>query len=318
MQLRWRSLAKGLATNLPVLARLANSKAAAEVTPRYYYSVWLRHLRCVGSIGATVHPLCVAELGPGDALGLGLAALLSGAERYYALDRLRFANPARNLVVLEELITLFRARAAIPGDEEFPHVHPRLADYAFPSDLLDDASLDRALAPARLDRLRRLVRDGIESDGELGMYYAAPWEDAANIQPQTVDWVFSQAVLEHVDDVERTYASLMHWLRPGGLMSHRIDYSSHGITRDWHGHWSIPSPLWKIVRGHRAYLINRLPHSAHLAAMRQAGFLVLDQQRSEGSPMPRRMLSAECQGHDDVDLKTSGAFIVASKPVAAA
>ncbi|MBN9459607.1 MAG: methyltransferase domain-containing protein [Burkholderiales bacterium] len=313
MQLKARSIAKGLATQVPFLARYANSRAAAEVTGRYYYSVWLRHLRQVSHVCKDTNPKCVAELGPGDSLGLGLAAMLSGADRYYALDRLRFATSSRNLAILDELIELFRARAPIPGDDELPNVHPRLDDYRFPTDLLDGARLDRALESSRLQRIRRIVAGNRESDDELQIRYFAPWDDAAEVMPESVDWVLSQAVLEHVDDVPDAYENLMRWLRPGGLMSHRIDYSSHGITRDWNGHWTVSDLMWRLVRGQRAYLINRLPHSAHLQALKRSGFSILLDFRTEGTPLARELLPKPFQSFTSEDLGTTGAFIVARK-----
>lgn len=313
MQLKAKSIAKGLATRVPFLARYANSHAASEVTGRYYYSVWLRHLKLASRVHADTAPQCVAELGPGDSLGMGLAAMLSGADRYYALDRLRFANPSHNLKILDDLIELFCARAPIPGDEELPHVHPRLDDYRFPSDLLSNARLDRALEPSRLERIRRAVSEQGEAGGEIEIRYFAPWDDAAEIQPETVDWIFSQAVLEHVDDVQATYANLSKWLRPGGLMSHRIDYSCHGITRDWNGHWTVSEAIWNVIRGKRAYLINRLPHSAHLQALRASGFSILLDFRTEGAPLARTSLSTSFQSLTAEDLGTTGAFILTRK-----
>lgn len=315
MQLKARSIAKGLATHVPFLARYANSRAAAEVTGRYYYSVWLRHLRQVSRVCTDTDPKCVAELGPGDSLGLGLAAILSGADRYYALDRLRYATSSHNLAILDELIELFRARTPIPGDDELPNLHPRLDDYRFPADLLDNARLDRALEPSRLQRIRQIVGGDRESDGEIEIRYFAPWDDAAEIVPESVDWVLSQAVLEHVDHVQGAYENLMRWLRPGGLMSHRIDYSSHGITRDWNGHWTVSDLVWKLVRGRRAYLINRMPHSAHIAALRKAGFHIAAEQPSEGRPLPRRDLWRSYKLLSDRDLTTTGAFLIAEKRI---
>lgn len=314
MQVRLRSIAKGLATQVPALAGLANSRAGSAVTSHYYYSVWLRHLRCTAEVSDRTSPACVAELGPGDSLGLGLAAMLCGADRYYGLDRLRFANAPHNLKIFDELVELFRRRAPMPGDDALPHVHPRLPDYAFPSKLLDDARMERALDPARLERIRRLVATGAQADGDIEIRYFAPWDDAAEIRPSTVDWVFSQAVLEHVDDVDGAYANLLKWLRPGGLMSHRIDYSSHGITRDWNGHWTVSEPMWKLIRGNRAYLINRLPHSRHVASMKNCGFEIKREILTNGASLPKTVLSTAFREIDASDIETSGAFIVAAKP----
>jgi hypothetical protein len=127
--------------------------------------------------------------------------------------------------------------------------------------------------------------------------------------------VFSQAVMEHVEQVDSTYAALYKWLRPGGFMSHTIDYKSHGYTSDWNGHWAISEKLWKIVKGNRPYLINRLPHSAHIEAMKKAGFQIDGEVKRNSAPLPRHKLSDKFRTLSDDDLRTSGAFIQAMKPL---
>jgi hypothetical protein len=53
-------------------------------------------------------PESVAEFGPGDSLGVGLAALLSGSNRYSALDVHRDGSTERTLRIFDELVALFR------------------------------------------------------------------------------------------------------------------------------------------------------------------------------------------------------------------
>src|SRR4051794_32779193 len=57
-----------------------------EVSSRSCYSVWLRHLVAIQQAGVSLQPRVVAEIGPGGSLGVGVAALLSGASRYLAFD----------------------------------------------------------------------------------------------------------------------------------------------------------------------------------------------------------------------------------------
>ena len=64
-------------------------------------------------------PNSVAELGPGDSLGIGLAALLCGANNYYGLDAVPYCNDERNLKVFEELVGLFTQREHIPISRNF-------------------------------------------------------------------------------------------------------------------------------------------------------------------------------------------------------
>jgi hypothetical protein len=312
--LKTRALATGALTWVPGFSRFANRSTGGTAQERYCYSVWMRHLCVVGTRSA-LRARRVAEFGPGDSMGIGLAAMLSGADRYFAFDRKAFANPRTNLAVLEGLLELFRTRAPIPDDSEFPGVFPKLESYAFPTGLLDEVWLARCLAPDRVESIRRAVSAEPPRAGEsVKVRYFAPWNAEAAILPDSVDWIFSQAVLEHVDDVRGAYASLFKWLRPGGLMSHAIDYSCHGLTRDWNGHWTIPDGLWSVVRGRRAYLINRLPHSAHIEAMRECGFRIVTELRSCGTTLPRSDLASGYREMSDEDLATSGAFVIAVKP----
>ena len=100
---------------------------------RYCYSVWLRHLISLKSnCDDFVIPKVVGELGPGDSIGIGIAALISGADKYYALDVIKFANPKRNLKIFEDLVELFKKQADIPSEKEFPDLHPYLNSYEFP------------------------------------------------------------------------------------------------------------------------------------------------------------------------------------------
>ncbi len=104
------------------------------------------------------------------------------------------------------------------------------------------------------------------------MSYVAPWDETANIEPSTVDLIMSQSVIEHVDDIEKVVETCATWLRPGGWMSHQVDYSSHGITPEWNGHWGISDLTWRLIVGRRQYLLNRRPASHFLSALQSAGF----------------------------------------------
>ncbi len=212
---------KGMATFIPgvyplfrALGLTGTQSPNSIRSASYHYTVWLRHLILASENGLPKNPRVVAELGPGSSLGSGLAALLTGAERYYALDIVRHANVARNLRVFDELIDLLHSRADIPGDEQFPGVYPKLASYRFPHQLLDRKRLGHALEPARLARIRRSVAHPTQGDSYVR--YIVPWYDVTAIEAGSVDMLFSQAVLEHVDKVAIIYDQMYQWLKPAG------------------------------------------------------------------------------------------------------
>jgi hypothetical protein len=302
----------GMAVLAPRVNKLYAAGTGGTVSARYCYSVWLRHLAMADQNGLNTDPKAVAELGPGDSLGIGLAALVSGCDRYFAFDIVEYADLERNARILDEIVELFRSRAPIPDRGEFPEVKPYLDDYAFPAKVLDKARLERALEASRTERIRRSLAD-VQSRESL-IHYRVPWHDAGVLEKESVDMVYSQAVLEHVDDLEGAYAAMHSWLRPGGYMSHQIDFRCHGTARGWNGHWLYPAPVWRVMRGRRAYLLNRAPHSTHIALMAANGFeVVCDKTIKNTSGYKSHELARRFRHLSEDDLTTSGAFIQAVK-----
>lgn len=307
-----KRLVYGVATFVPGVARMRAKGTGGTDSARYCYTAWLRLLATARRCGVADNPRVVAELGPGDSLGIGLAALVSGAEKYYALDIVEHANSERNLAIFDELVTLFRNREDIPGESEFPNVYPRLNSYEFPVDVLNEKSLVSALNPDRIGNLRRSVVDMHGADAVL--QYRAPWLDSSVLEKEAVDMIFSQAVLEHVDDLAPTYDAMYQWLKPSGFMCHQIDYGSHGFADEWNGHWTYSDTMWKLYRGRRPFLLNREPHSTHVGLLQASGFRILCDMlvRSE-SKIDKRRLSARYRGMSEEDLTTRGALFVAVK-----
>ncbi len=307
-----RQLAYGIATFLPGVHHLRSRGTGGTNSARYCYSVWLRHIVKAARNGLVPHPGTIAELGPGDSLGIGLAGLVSGCRQYVAFDVVRHASARENARILEELIGLFRSRAEIPGDDEFPHTKPKLDDYRFPTDLFPDEHLEAALAPTRLEKIRTSV-SAPDAPGSL-IRYRVPWHDSRVLEPESVDMIYSQAVLEHVNDLPSTQAAMHSWLRRGGYMSHQIDFRCHGTATEWNGHWRYGDLLWTLIKGRRPYLLNRLTHSQHLEAILRAGFeVVQDDRQLSPSRYSRDDLAPRFRNIPPDDLTTSGAFVQAVK-----
>jgi SAM-dependent methyltransferase len=315
--MRIRPVVKGALTFVPGMQRLLPKPHAGKRPPTaYFYGVWLKHLAILRENGLYRSPRSVAELGPGDCLGLGIAALLCGAERFIGLDVVAHTNPAQNLQVLDELVELFRRRAPRPA-KGWPDFDRYLDAGYFPGRTLTAESLAVWLAPGRVENIRNMLRHPGEGTGGMALAYQAPWSDSAAIMRDSVDLIISQAVLEHVSDIKKTYDAMYLWLKPGGVMSHQIDFRSHDMTSEWNGHRAIPDWLWSVMVGKRAYLINCEPWSAHEAAMTDAGFEIvcaMQQYRMDG--ISRSRLTQRWRGLTDDDLNCSEVFVQARKPVA--
>lgn len=128
-------IVKGILTWVPILNawRLHRASTGGTNNPRYCYSVWLRHLATLIPHGFRVHGARIGELGPGDSIGGGLAALLCGADHYVGLDVVPFSANADLLKTFDELVQLYSRREPIPDHNEFPRVRPRLECYDFPN-----------------------------------------------------------------------------------------------------------------------------------------------------------------------------------------
>ena len=316
--MRLRSLGAGLVSFIPggndYLTSRFKDKQFGSSLGRYCYAVWLRHLVLAHQSALTSKvPAVVAELGPGRSIGAGLAALLSGATKYHALDAVDFSLPERNLAVLDELVVLFQQRAPIPDHNEFPQIHTVCDSWDFPSHILGDALLDETLAPERVQAIKQNIVNlqGSQRESQY-ITITAPWCDHNVIQPTSVDMVFSMSVLEHVDDLAGLYQSLRTWIKPSGFISHEIDFRAHGHAAPWNGHWAISDFSWWLIRGKRPYLINRLPHSAHTELVTKAGFhLIVNTPFQRAHGIARHQLSKRFRTLSDDDLSTYSAFIQA-------
>lgn len=309
-----KPLLKGLATYIPGIYKLRRKGTGGTISARYCYTVWLRHLVMAYKNGFSRKMDTVAEFGPGDSLGTGLAALISGVSKYYAFDAIKYADPKINLEIFDELVELFKKRCDIPDESEFPSVNPRLNSYEFPVHILTDERLHAALKRDRITSIKKVLLNVDKSSKDnIQISYFVPWNNSAIIK-ESVDMLFSQSVLEYIDNLHDIFEVFCRLLKPGGIMSHQIDYTSQGITREWNGHWAISDFIWKIIKGKRSYLINRQTHSTYINILKKYGFEILCEIKIKDiTGIQRSQLTSRFKEISEDDLVTRGAFIQAVK-----
>jgi len=308
-------LLKGILTYIPGLYKLVSKGTGGTISARYCYSVWLRQLVMAYKNGLSTQPDIIAELGPGDSLGTGIAALLSGVNKYYAFDIVEYANNKRNIEIFDELVNLFKRRENIPDNTEFAEVKPHLESYKFPSHILTEERLSNALKQERIESIRNaLLSSGQGDNYNIQIFYFVPWHDPKVIKNESIDMIYSQAVLEHVDSLFHTYKALYQWLKIGGFMSHVIDFRCHGFAKEWNGHWAYSDLVWKWIKGARPYLLNRQPYSVHINLLQKFDFeVVCNVKIKDTTGIQRKNLASPFEGITDGDLTTSVAFIQAVK-----
>ena len=312
--MRLRPILKGLLTFVPGLRRMLPCRTAGPNRfASHCYERWIKHLTLLSAYGMTSVPRTMAELGPGDTLGVGLAAMLCGVDTYYALDVVRYANSKRDLEVFDNLVRLFEIRAGMTT-KGWPDYDSLLDGSLFPSHILTEGVLQRSLNADRISRIRDVLRNPDSGGDDVSIRYITPWNEESEPIESCLDVVISHTVLQHVVNLEQTYRSMSVWLKPGGIMSHQIDFRCMGMAKEWNGHWACAEPLWKIVTGRRPYLINRQPLSEHIRLMRKYDLrtiCLMKNQRTDG--IRRSQLAAPWKSLDDNDLTCSGAFVVACR-----
>jgi SAM-dependent methyltransferase len=298
-------IAKGIASYVPGLyAWRSRRRHLRTASAAYCYEVWIKHVTLLNENASVPVPKTFAELGPGGSLGLGLAALLSGADTYYALDMEKYSEIDLSVALLDDLVDLFRTRAPA-------HVGWPIESDVFPGDILTDNILAETLAEPRIADIRRALTAPTGRAGSITIEYIVPWNDPSVIRRGEVDLIVSHSVLEHVNDLEDTYDAFSQWLRPGGYMSHGIDFRSHGLTKPWNGHWEYPEFVWRVIVGRKPFLINREPCSTHVSLMTDNEFVITRELRRRINGIPRHKLASRWQDMTDDDLVSSGAVVQA-------
>ena len=308
------TLAKGLATWIPGVHRAFNDlkSGTGTGTASYCYGVWLKHLTLLWERGMRAMPSTVVELGPGSSIGTGLAALLSGAQRYVGIDAVAHATPQSNLQVFRELCWLFEQRAPRPK-AGFPSYDVYLDASLFPSHILTRERLEETLAPARLNRLQQAVFALSTKSPRPAIRYHT-WSHHNGLGEAQVDLVFSHVVMNEIQDLDRVYGLCAGWCRPGAWMSHHIDFSSLDTTREWNGHRRYGELTWKLIAGRRPYFVNREPIATHLELMRRKGFEIVEVIRARNHEgLAREQHAPRWQRFSDEDLTTRTAFVIARR-----
>ena len=176
-------LLKGVGSFLVPSLRTTH-KPLGSISAAHCYSVFLRNVALLKSIGATSLPKVVAELGPGSSFGTGFAALIAGAQKYYALDLIDLSYPNRNLEVFDELVSLFRRKQTIPASGPQSLIFPDLDSYDFPtflSPVTDAAHFDERVGAIREDIVK-----------QTGIFFevSVPWTKSNIFDPHSIDWLF--------------------------------------------------------------------------------------------------------------------------------
>ena len=197
--MRLGPVVRGMLTYVPVISDLLPSKTGVgghTDSAAYCYGVWMKHRTLLHEQGFRSVPHTMAELGPGDSLGVGLCALLSGSSHYIGLDVVAHSNRERNQLLLKGLVKLFRSRAP-NADKGWPEFSAYLDERQFPSHILTEQVLEQALDEERVDAISRAI-DLPSDENPITVEYKAPWFD-----PRVIEKIFRvPKTTHHATDVQ--------------------------------------------------------------------------------------------------------------------
>lgn len=280
---------KGVGTKIPFIKKIYNRYSGNTESAQYCFSTWIRLYRVLLSHQWCIKDKRIVEFGCGDSLGVGLAAVLGGASRYCGLDVLPFANDFDAEQMVEAIVSLYDQGSV-----------PQRAIESIPNPI-DESLLFQ----------RRTAADSKELSACLE--YRAPWT-TDSVNESSVDMVFSNSVMEHVDNLTEAYGSMHRWLVPGGYSIHVIDFKSHGISPYSNGHWAFSESEWSRVVGNRTYFLNREPLSRHFDILEFFEFdiLFLDI-RQQPNPIDVELLAPPATSYTHEDISAGSATVLLRK-----
>jgi len=270
--------AKIALSRLPVSHRLWRRvglfEHGAMDQPEYAYVMFRRHFDRA-SFPRRTGGFVALELGPGDSLFSALIARAFGAAGSYLVD-------------VGDL--------ALRDVEPYQAMADYLAERGLPvPDAAQFSSLDELLAACG------------------AQYLTAGLASLRNLPDQSVDFVWSQAVLEHIrkTDFLDTMRELRRVLRDDGVCSHRVDLKDHlggalnhlrFSERVWESEWMAGS----------GFYTNRIRYSEMLRLFEQAGFAVevVSVDRWDSLPTPRARLAGGFRELPDDELCVAGFDVV--------
>jgi len=244
----------------------------------YAYSTFKKHFSLKNGEGSWVG----AEIGPGDSVFSAILAQDQGATAYWLADAGDFAN--HSLDRYAKMVTSLEQRGLLKSSFRL----------AVAGDFNNLLKLCNA----------HYLTNGVDSLSE--------------IPDESVDFVWSNAVLEHIraarfpDFCDHMYRIL----RPSGCSSHQVDFKDHLATGL--NNLRFPTYLWERewFAPRSGFYTNRIRSSQMVKAFEEAGFEVkiVSQTKWEAPPISRSQLAQEFTNLNDSDLLLSGTHLLLTKP----
>jgi hypothetical protein len=161
----------------------------------------------------------VLEYGPGNILGVALLFYAYGAEQVHCVDRFSFD------VLSEENLGVYRLIINTLKGKEKERACSAFNTYGEPQSGFSHEK----------------IRYVVTKDGLIG-------------EKDGYDLIISRAVLEHVNDLEKTFLDIDRALKIGGVSIHHVDLRSHNLDRYREFDFlTVSPPVYRLMFSHKGY-----------------------------------------------------------------
>ncbi len=161
----------------------------------------------------------ILEYGPGDILGVALLFYAYGAKMVHCVDRFPLAKMSnKNIDVYVQLLNSL-------GEKERERAENAFNEKGDPE------------SGFNVNAIRyKITRNGLS--GAIKKY----------------DLIISRAVLEHVNDLEKTMIDIMCSMKEGGISLHKVDLTSHGLDRYTDFDFlTWPNVIYRLMYSHKGF-----------------------------------------------------------------
>jgi len=251
-------------------------KLGDMMNPKYSLQVFASHLK-----HSNFNPKnsVILEIGPGDSISTGITAWSMGAKRSILIDKGNYAT--KDIIKYKKLIQILKN-----------------SGYKKANKLEECDSFNELLKTANIVYLNK----GLDSLREL--------------ESNSIDFCFSQAVLEHIflEEFKDYISELYRVLKPGGLCSHEVDLKDH-LGKSLNS-LRFSTVIWESNLFKRSgFYTNRLRCYQLKKIFQMSGFYILKIQLNKWKriPVKRKWLFKDFKTLNEEELLTKELYILCKK-----
>lgn len=261
------SVIKGILTYIPGLGVFLDKKKGKSrhsgSDASFAYSLWFSMLVLFNEKKIDVNYSKIGEVGNGGSLGVAFCALLTGVKEYCSFEIRTYIDFTEQKKLLNDVYQLLKEKTPIT---RYANLNISIENANLPYNFIKTTPLEQEKIYNEL--LSDLNNQLINSKY---IKLIPDWENQGSLN---LTFIFSRAVMEHVNNPAHAYSAIANHLKSGGYMLHDIEFHSHGLTKTLTGHYEIQEFLWKIISGKRQFFLNRFKLNDHNTAVQAAGFYI--------------------------------------------